>query len=72
VVWLGVAVVLGVAALFTLTAALGVLSGAALLTAGAAVLGLPGAVQAIVFALATATGLALLSRRASGNGSAEG
>ena len=41
VIWLIIAVVLAVAEAFTLTAALGLLGGAALITSGAAALGLP-------------------------------
>ena len=54
-VWLVLAAVLGVAELFTLSAALGLLGGAAAVTAGTAALGLPVPVQLVVFA-ATATG----------------
>lgn len=60
VVWLGLAAVLGIAEALTLTAALGVLSGAALLTAGGAALGLSLAAQLIVFALTAAAGVVLL------------
>ncbi|MFV0132895.1 NfeD family protein [Streptomyces sp. HMX87] len=50
-IWLITATVLAVAEIFTLTAALGMLSAAALITAGAAALGLPLAFQFLVFAL---------------------
>lgn len=60
VLWLLVAVVLGVAEAFTLTAALGLLGGAALITAGGAALGLPPALQLLVFAVAAAAGVVLL------------
>lgn len=60
VVWLIVAVALGIAEAFTLTTALGLLGGAALLTAGSAALGLPAAFQLLVFALAAGAGLVLL------------
>ena len=59
-IWLIIAVVLGVAEAFTLTAALGLLGGAALITAGAAALGLPLPLQLLVFALAAAAGVVLL------------
>jgi membrane protein implicated in regulation of membrane protease activity len=59
-VWLVVAVVLGVAEAVTLTAALGVLGGAALATAGLAALGLPLPLQFVVFALASVAGVVLV------------
>ena len=59
-IWLILAAVLGVAEIFTLTAALGLLGGAALLTAGAATVGLPPSFQLLVFAVAATTGLLLL------------
>lgn len=59
--WLIVAVVLGVVEIFTLTAALGVLGGAALVTAGFAAVGLPLPFQFLVFAV-TATGGVLFVR----------
>jgi membrane protein implicated in regulation of membrane protease activity len=59
-VWLLIAVTLGVAEAFTLTAALGLLGGAALITAGTAALGLPPALQLIVFAMAAAAGVVVL------------
>ena len=60
VVWLLVVVVLGVAEAFTLTAALGLLGGAALLTAGVAAIGAPVLLQLLVFVLASAAGVVLL------------
>ncbi|GAA2701991.1 NfeD family protein [Nonomuraea recticatena] len=57
VIWLVLAVVLGVAEIFTLTAALGLLGVAALLTAGTAALGLPLAVQLFVFTLSAGAGM---------------
>lgn len=58
-IWLIVAVVLGVAEIFTLTAALGMLGGAALITAGFAAIGLPLPVQLLVFTVAAAAGVLL-------------
>jgi membrane protein implicated in regulation of membrane protease activity len=60
VVWLVLAVLLGVAEVFTLTAVLGLLGGAALITSGAAAMGLPPAVQMLVFALASTAGVLLI------------
>lgn len=60
VVWLVVAGVLGVAELFTLAAALGLLGGAALVTSGIAALGAPVPLQLLAFALASAAGVAAL------------
>jgi membrane protein implicated in regulation of membrane protease activity len=57
VLWLVFGVVLVVAELFSFTAALGVLGGAALVTAGAAALSLPVVVQLGVFAVASIAGL---------------
>jgi membrane protein implicated in regulation of membrane protease activity len=57
VVWLILAVVLGVAEVFTLTAVLGLLGVAALVTAGGAAVGLPPAVQLVVFAGTATAGL---------------
>ncbi len=59
-IWLILAAVLGIAELFTLTAALGLLGGAALITAGTATLGLPPSLQLLVFAVAATLGLVLL------------
>ncbi|MER6109585.1 NfeD family protein [Streptomyces hirsutus] len=50
-IWLIVAAVLAVAEIFTLTAALGMLSAAALVTAGSAALGLSPPFQFLVFAV---------------------
>ncbi|WP_169986459.1 MULTISPECIES: NfeD family protein [unclassified Microbispora] len=58
IVWLILAAVLGVAEIFTLTAALGLLSIAALLTTVVAVVGLPPAIQLAVFVIASVAGLA--------------
>jgi len=60
VIWIILAVVLGVAEIFTLTAALGLLGVAALLTAGTAALGLPVGLQLLVFALASTAGLVVV------------
>ncbi|MFI9558553.1 NfeD family protein [Nonomuraea endophytica] len=57
VIWIILAVVLGVAEIFTLTAALGILGVAALLTAATAALGLPIPLQLLVFTLSSAAGL---------------
>lgn len=59
-IWLVVAVVLGVAEIFTLTAALGVLAGAALVPAVLAAIGLPLAVQLVAYAVAAAAGVVLV------------
>ena len=48
-IWLIVAGIFAVAEIFTLTAALGMLGGAALITAGTAALGLPAPLQFLVF-----------------------
>lgn len=59
-IWLITAGVLAVAEILTLTAALGLLAGAALVTAGTAALGLPVPVQLLVFtAVATVSLLAV-------------
>lgn len=60
VIWLVAAVVLGVAEIFTLTAALGLLGGAALITSAAAAIGLPVPLQFVVFAVASVAGIVLL------------
>ncbi|WP_433246437.1 NfeD family protein [Streptosporangium sp. CA-135522] len=57
VIWLILAVTLGVAEIFTLTTALGLLGGAALFAAVAAGLGLPVPLQLVVFTAALATGV---------------
>jgi membrane protein implicated in regulation of membrane protease activity len=59
-IWLIIAVVLGVAEIFTLTAALGLLGVAALITSALAAIGLPGPLQFLVFAIASAAGIAVL------------
>ncbi|GII65235.1 membrane protein [Sphaerisporangium krabiense] len=58
--WLILAAVLGVAEIFTLTAALGLLGAAALLTAAVAAIGLPMGVQLAAFILASVSSLVLL------------
>lgn len=60
VIWLIVAMVLGVAEAFTLTAALGLLGAAALITSGAAAIGLPVPLQLLVFAVAAAAGIVVV------------
>lgn len=60
VIWLIVALVLGVAEVMTLTTALGVLGAAALVTAGVAVFPVPVLLQLIVFTVAAATGVVLV------------
>src|SRR5687767_15107119 len=60
VVWLILAVLLGVAEVFTLTAVLGLLGAAALITSGVAAVGLPPVVQLLVFAVASTAGLLLV------------
>jgi membrane protein implicated in regulation of membrane protease activity len=59
-VWLLLAAALGAAELFTLSAALGLLGGAAAITAAAAALGLPLPVQLLVFAAGAGTGIWLV------------
>lgn len=59
-IWLVIAVVLGVAEAFSLTAALGVLGGAALVTAGLAAVGMPLVLQFVVFAIASTLGVVLV------------
>ncbi|MGH3775347.1 MAG: NfeD family protein [Pseudonocardiaceae bacterium] len=60
VIWLIIAVVLGVVEIFTLTAALGLLGVAALITSGFAAIGLPVPLQLLVFAVAAAAGLVVV------------
>jgi membrane protein implicated in regulation of membrane protease activity len=60
VVWLFLAVLLGVAEVFTLTAVLGTLGVAAGVTAGAAAIGLPLPLQLLLFAAVSAGGLVVL------------
>ncbi len=57
IIWLIFAVCLFVAEVFTFTAALGMLGGAALLTVGVAALGLPLPAQLLAFALASVAGV---------------
>ncbi len=59
-VWLVVAVLFGVAEVFTLTAALGVLGAAALAPAALAALGLPLPIQLVAFAASAAVGVVLV------------
>jgi membrane protein implicated in regulation of membrane protease activity len=59
-VWFIIAVVLGIAEIFTLTAALGILGGAALITAGVAAIGLPEPLQLLVFAVSCVAGVLLV------------
>jgi membrane protein implicated in regulation of membrane protease activity len=59
-IWLIAAIVLGVAEVFTLTAALGMLAGAAAITAASAGIGLPLPLQLVVFVLASAAGVLLV------------
>ncbi|GLV52754.1 membrane protein [Thermobispora bispora] len=59
-VWLIIAALLGIAEIFTLTAALGILGAAALLTAGIALLGLPLGAQLLVFAAASTAGIVVV------------
>ncbi|RVX45297.1 membrane protein implicated in regulation of membrane protease activity [Nonomuraea polychroma] len=60
IIWVILAVVLGVAELFTFTAALGLLGVAALLTAGTAAIGLPVPLQLLFFAASSAAGLLVI------------
>jgi len=59
-IWLVIAVALGVAEVFTTTAALGVLGGAALIPALLAAVGTPLPIQFVTFAVAAAAGLVLV------------
>ena len=59
-IWLVIAVVLGVAEVFTLTAALGVLGAAALLPTLLAAFAVPLPIQLVTFALAASAGLVLV------------
>ncbi|MFC4591412.1 NfeD family protein [Sphaerisporangium corydalis] len=58
--WLILAAVLGVAEIFTLTAALGLLGAAALLTGAVAAIGVPTGFQLVVFILASISGMVVL------------
>ena len=60
VIWVILAVVLGVAEIFTLTAALGLLGIASLLTAATAAIGLPVLLQLLVFAVTSTAGLVVI------------
>ena len=59
-IWLIIAVALGVAEIFTLTAALGVLGAAALIASVAAAIGVPAPFQFVVFAVAAVAGVVVL------------
>lgn len=59
-IWLIFALVLGVAEIFTLTAALGVLGAAALLTAGVAAIGISLPLQLLAFTVAATAGVVLV------------
>jgi membrane protein implicated in regulation of membrane protease activity len=59
-VWLLLGLLLGTVEVLTLTAALGILGGAALLSAGAAGVGLPLPAQLVVFAVVSVLGLLLV------------
>jgi membrane protein implicated in regulation of membrane protease activity len=65
VIWLIAAVLLGVAEIFTFTAVLGLLGGAAVITSGAAALGLPLPLQLLLFAVSAGGGLLLIRPLAS-------
>ncbi|MFI6602247.1 NfeD family protein [Nonomuraea sp. NPDC050536] len=60
IIWVILAVVLGVAEIFTVTASLGLLGAAALLAAATAAIGLPVPIQLLVFALSSAAGLIIV------------
>ena len=60
VIWLIIAVLLGIAEIFTLTAALGLLGGAAVIASVFAAIGLPVPLQLLVFALSAAAGIVVL------------
>ena len=60
IIWLIIAMALGVAEIFTLTAALGVLGGAAVIASASASIGLPVPLQLVVFAVASTAGVVLL------------
>jgi membrane protein implicated in regulation of membrane protease activity len=60
VIWLMIAVALGIAELFTLTTVLGLLGGAAVIASVFAAIGLPVTLQFLVFALASVVGFVVL------------
>jgi membrane protein implicated in regulation of membrane protease activity len=60
IIWLIIAVVLSIAEIFTLTAALGLLGGAALITSVFAAIGLPVPLQLVVFGIASAAAIVLV------------
>jgi membrane protein implicated in regulation of membrane protease activity len=59
-IWLIIAVVLGIAEILTLTAALGILGVAALVTAVGAAVGIPFPIQLLVFAAASTAGIVFI------------
>ncbi|MCF4136800.1 NfeD family protein [Streptomyces sp. Tue 6430] len=59
-IWVVIAGFLALAEIFTLTAALGMLGGAALITAGTAALGLPAPLQLLVFTVVATLSLVFL------------
>lgn len=59
-IWLILAMVLGVAEALSLTATLGLLAGAALITSGLAAIGLPLLLQPVAFAVASASALVVI------------
>ena len=59
-IWLILAVVLGIAEVFSLTAALGLLGVGALVAAISAAMGVPLPIQLVVFAVASAAGIVLI------------
>src|SRR4051812_4002059 len=59
-IWLILALVLGIAEIFTLTAGLGILGVAALVAAIAAALGIPVPIQLVVFVVASVAGILLI------------
>ncbi|GGS72540.1 membrane protein [Planobispora rosea] len=60
IIWLILAVVLGVAEIFTLTTALGLIGGAALIASLGALIGLPVPLQLVVFAGSLAAGVVVI------------
>ncbi len=61
-IWLIIAVVLSIAEIFTLTAALGLLGGAALIASVFAAIGLPVPLQLVVFGIVSAAAIVLVRR----------
>ncbi|WP_219464468.1 NfeD family protein [Nonomuraea rhizosphaerae] len=60
IIWIILAIVLGVAELFTVTMALGILGAASLLTAATAAIGLPVPLQLLVFVLSSLGGMVVI------------